>query len=171
MHNWLATFFLFCYWKFKPPHCLWLRHLCRIYATYIFLIESTGSVRRCFRSEHESDNPIPRVLSRVCMSEGTNQAPFSINELCRFHIRQWVGVGMVEPISVTTKWVSEWHICISKPITKAVWVSMCSKIDLQWRYITTFIAAVQHLSCLNIFWQFWLHLQKMFKVKSLCMPS
>ena len=107
MHNWLATFFLFCYWKFKPPHCLWLRHLWRIYATYIFLIESTGSVRRCFRSEHESDNPIPRVLLRVCVSEGTNQAPFSINKLCHFHIRQWVGVGMVEAISVTTKWVSD----------------------------------------------------------------
>ena len=108
MYNWLAMSFFCCYWKFKPPHCLWLRYLWRIYATYIFLIESTGSVRRCFRSEHESDNPIPRVLSRVCVSEGTNQAPFSINELCRFHIRQWVGVGMVEPISVTRKWVSEW---------------------------------------------------------------
>ena len=53
MYNWLAMSFFCCYWKFKPPHCLWLRYLWRIYATYIFLIESTGSVRRCFRSEHE----------------------------------------------------------------------------------------------------------------------
>ena len=42
------------------------------------------------------------------------------------------------------------------------------KTDLQWRYITTlFIAAVQHLSGLNKFWQFWPHIHKMFKVKSL----
>ena len=88
----MATFFLCCYWKFKLPHCLWLRYLWRIYATYIFLIESTGSVRRCFRSEHESDNPVPRVLSRVCVNECTTQGPFCNNELCRFHIRQAVWV-------------------------------------------------------------------------------
>ena len=58
---------------------------------------------QCFRSEHESDNPVPRVLSRVYVNECTTQGPFSNNELCRFHIRQSVRVGTVEPISLNTK--------------------------------------------------------------------
>ena len=62
---------------------------------------------QCFRSEHESDNPVPRVLSRVCVNKCTTQGPFSNNELCRFHIRQSVRVGTVEPISLNTKWASD----------------------------------------------------------------
>ena len=94
----------------------------------LYLSDRINKGCQWFRSEHESDNPFPRVLSRVCMSECTNQAPFCINELCCLHIRQWVGVGTVEPISVNTKWASDTfayrnlsqklfgYLCVKKPI-------------------------------------------------------
>ena len=68
--------------------------------------------RECwyFCSEHESNDPIPRVFSHwtiICVSECTTQAPFSNNKLCCFHIRQWVRVGTVEPVTVNTKWASD----------------------------------------------------------------
>ena len=85
----------------------------------------------CFRSEHESNNPIARVFSHWTMHEwiyNSCTAPFSNNELCRFHISQWVRVETVEPISADSKWASD--NCISKPITKTLWTrfgSLCVK--------------------------------------------
>ena len=60
-----------------------------------------------FRSNRESDNLVPRVFSRVCVSECTTRAPFSKNELCLLPIGQCVYVGAKEPISVNPKWASD----------------------------------------------------------------
>ena len=60
-----------------------------------------------FRSEHERDNLVPKVLSRGCVSECTAQELFCNYELCRCHIGQWVRDGAEEPIFVNAKWASD----------------------------------------------------------------
>ena len=74
----------------------------------------------CFRSKRESDKPVPRVLSRVCESECTTQAPFSNNKLCCFHIGQELGLAQQSQSLSTQSW--RVNVCISKPITKTLWI-------------------------------------------------
>ena len=89
-----------------------------IYATYIFLTESTGS-DDAFVANMKVTTPSPEFSHiELCVSECTTQVPFSNNKLCRFHIRQWVRVGTVEPISVDSKWASDTF----EPITKTLWI-------------------------------------------------
>ena len=90
---------LSCYWKSKPLYCLWPRYLLRI-------SEIDGECWR-FLSERERVNLVLRVLSWECPSECTTQETFGNNELCRFHIGQWVRVGVEEPISVNAKWARD----------------------------------------------------------------
>ena len=135
--------------------------------------------RECwgFCSEHESNNPIPRVFSHwtiICVSECTTQAPFSNNKLCCFHIRQWVRVGTVEPISVNTKWASDTfayrnlsqkptpfgYLCVSKLIF--------SEGTLQHYLFLPFNICLVWINFNNSGFTL---IQKMFKVKGLCRPS
>ena len=56
-----------------------------MYTTKRTAWESTASVDKN-RSELDSDNLVPRVLSRASVSDCTIQAPFGENELYRFNI-------------------------------------------------------------------------------------
>ena len=68
--------------------------------------DSTASVDKN-RSELDSDNLVPRVLSRGCVSDCTIQAPFGKNELYRFNIGRLCRVRAEEPNSINVKWASK----------------------------------------------------------------
>ena len=95
------------YWKFASPQCLTDdQNTCSAYTRPKQLSE-IDSECWCFRSERERNNSVPRVPSLGCVSECTTQEPFGNNELCRFHVGQWVRVGAERPISVNEKWASD----------------------------------------------------------------
>ena len=118
----MATFFLCCYWKFKPPHCLWLRYLWHVYATYIFLIESTGSgdafvANMKVTTRHpQSFLTLNYYMRKWMYNSGTLQ-----QQQTMLFSYQAVSSGRNSRPNLCQHKVSEWHICISKPITKTLW--------------------------------------------------
>ena len=78
----------------------------------------------CFRREHGSNNPIPRVFSHwtTCMREWMyNSGTLLQQRTMSFSYRAGIS-GRNSKGNLCQHKVSEWHICISKPITKTLWV-------------------------------------------------